>query len=85
MNKHFKAFGKGMIYGVKHPFRQAPPARYFDMSLTEALCDSLGVAIVQTTAEYGIFIGGLIAIGYANDKIKNKPVKVKMVVDPTKK
>ncbi len=82
MNKYIKAVGNGMIWGVKHPFREVTRTnRYDNMRLTEAMCDSLGVAIVQGCIGWGLFIGGLVAIGYANEKIKNQPVKVNMVID----
>lgn len=84
--KYLKAFGNGMIWGIKHPFKEVYMTdRYDDMKFTEMICDSLGVATVQTCLGYGIFIAGLIALGYANEKIQNKPVKVNMVIDKEKK
>ena len=82
MNKYFKAFGGGIIWGLKHPFKDVVKTdRYDDMKFVEVMCDSLGVATIQTFIGYGIFIGGLIAIGYAGNKLQNQPVKVNMVVD----
>ena len=88
MNKYFKAVGKGMIWGVKHPFKEVSRTdRYDHMKLTEAMCDALGVAIIQTGVGLIMTIGSLIALGYVGEKINNKPVKVEMVIDkdPEKK
>ena len=82
MNKYFKAYGKGLIWGAKHPFREVSRTdRYDDIGVIDAMCDALGVATSQAVIAHALLIGGLIAIGYANNKIKNKPVNVKMVVD----
>lgn len=82
MNKYFKAVGSGMIWGIKHPFKNAIYTdRWNHMNLAESVCDNMGITLVQTGFQYAIFIGGLIAIGYASNKIKNQPIKVKMVVD----
>ena len=85
MNKYFKAFGNGVIWGLKHPFKDvARTDRHDHMTLTETVCDSFGIAVVQSCIGYGLFIGGLVALGYANEKLQNKPVKVNMVIDQKK-
>lgn len=86
MKKYFKAYGKGMIWGVKHPFKEVYTTnRYDDMGFVEMMCDSLGVATVQTTIAYAIFIGGMIALGYAAKKVEGKTPRVKMVIEEPKK
>lgn len=90
MNKYLKSVGSGMVWGAKHPFKDVTwTDRYDDdrKNLAETMCDALGVALVQQGISWLICIGGLIALGYASNKIKNLPVKANVVVDkePKKK
>lgn len=80
-----KVVGRGMIYGLKHPFTETTPERWQKMTLSESILDSFGMSIVQTTISCGLAFGVVCGIGYINSRINKAPIKVKMVVEDEKK
>lgn len=89
MNKTLKMIGKGFVYGVKHPYLDAPMKRTDDMTSIDGFLGDIGMSIsqgtIQTIVGYGSAILILVAVGYINQKMNKKDLKVNMVIEDKEK
>ncbi len=87
MSNLIKMYGKGFIYGVKHPFLDEPAERTNDMTFVDGVLGDLGMATSQAIIINGLSVLMLIGIGYAIHKYNEHDPKVKMVIEraPNKK
>lgn len=81
MNRMIKMFGKGFVYGVKHPFLDEPAKRTKDMTFMDGVLGDLGMATSQAIIVNGLSFLTLVVIGYGVHKYNERDPKVKMVIE----
>ena len=81
MNRMIKMYGKGFVYGVKHPFLDEPAKRTKDMTFIDGVLGDLGMATSQAIIINGLSFLMLVGIGYAVHKYNERDPKVKMVIE----